>query len=437
MSTAAEMDISAQTTTHDHTSDWQASSPPQNALREGGYGWVCVVCTFFINAHTWGINSAYGVFLSYYISTDIFPGMSALEYAFVGGLSISCALFIAPFATYLDHKISQGFVLNLGAILETVALITTSFAKSNWQLFLSQGACFGFGMGLCFCGSAGVPSYWFQKRRSLANGLASAGSGIGGLAYSLAVGKMIPTLGFPWAMRILGILCFVVNITCANLLRVPTNSRPPSNGAIFSLSLLKSPNFLMVLGWAFLSAFGYVALLFSLSSYSVAIGLTQQQGSLASAFLNLGQAFGRPGIGLLSDKMGRIKIAFSATLLSGILPLVLWIFADSAGLTYFFAIAVGLFAGTFLATAAPLVAEVAGLQNLGGALGIFWFVIGPPTAVTEAIAVRLRNDDNDPKPYLRVQIFVGFMYIGAAACLAWLWFAIRRKRTESKAEASS
>jgi MFS family permease len=193
----------------------------------------------------------------------------------------------------------------------------------------------------------------------------------------------------------------------------------------------------MVLGWAFLSAFGYVALLFSLSSYSVAIGLTQQQGSLASAFLNLGQAFGRPGIGLLSDKMGRIKVAFSATLLSGILPLALWIFADSAGLTYFFAIAVGLFAGTFLATAAPLVAEVAGLQNLGGALGIFWFVIGPPTAVTEAIAVRLRNDDNDPKPYLRVQIFVGFMYIGAAACLAWLWFAIRRKRTESKAEASS
>ena len=24
---------------------------------EGGYGWVCVVCTFLINVHTWGINS--------------------------------------------------------------------------------------------------------------------------------------------------------------------------------------------------------------------------------------------------------------------------------------------------------------------------------------------------------------------------------------------
>lgn len=24
---------------------------------DGGYGWVCVICVFWINAHTWGINS--------------------------------------------------------------------------------------------------------------------------------------------------------------------------------------------------------------------------------------------------------------------------------------------------------------------------------------------------------------------------------------------
>lgn len=40
-------DLSARTITK------QTSNPPP----DGGYGWVCVVCTFLINAHTWGINS--------------------------------------------------------------------------------------------------------------------------------------------------------------------------------------------------------------------------------------------------------------------------------------------------------------------------------------------------------------------------------------------
>lgn len=32
-------------------------SPTPPAFREGGYGWVCVACTFLMNAHTWGINA--------------------------------------------------------------------------------------------------------------------------------------------------------------------------------------------------------------------------------------------------------------------------------------------------------------------------------------------------------------------------------------------
>jgi hypothetical protein len=31
---------------------YQRDVPP-----DGGYGWVCVACVFWINAHTWGINS--------------------------------------------------------------------------------------------------------------------------------------------------------------------------------------------------------------------------------------------------------------------------------------------------------------------------------------------------------------------------------------------
>ena len=30
---------------------------PKDTPPEGGYGWVCVICVTFINAHTWGVNA--------------------------------------------------------------------------------------------------------------------------------------------------------------------------------------------------------------------------------------------------------------------------------------------------------------------------------------------------------------------------------------------
>lgn len=192
------------------------------------------------------------------------------------------------------------------------------------------------------------------------------------------------------------------------------------HSSIFSMTLLRRLDYLTFLLWAILSALGYIALLFSLSSYAVAVGFTHDQASLASALLNLGQAIGRPSVGLLSDYLGRINVAFGASTLAGILCLVVWVFAESLGVLYFFAIVVGLFAGTLFATAAPLAAEIVGIQDLSAALSILWFVIFPPTAVAEAIAVQLRNSVNTPKPYLRVQLFTGIMYLGAGGCLIML-----------------
>lgn len=372
---------------------------------------------------------AYGVFLSFYLSNSIFPGTTAFEYAFVGGLSISCAMLVSPIATYISQKVSTRLVLNIGTTLETLSLITTSFVTQNWQLFLSQGICFGFGMGFCFIGSVGIVSQWFDRRRSLVNGIVASGSGVGGLVYSLATGKMIPSLGFPWAVRVIGILCFSVNTISGNLLR--QRSKPSKKGAAFDLSLLTRLEYILFLGWGFLSAMGYVALLFSLSSYTVAVGHTQSQGSLASALLNLGQAIGRALIGLLSDHFGRVAVPFVATFLTGLFSLVIWIFAKSLGVIYFFSVITGLFAGTLWAAAAPMGTEVVGLPDLPSALGILWLVLTPPTAVAEAIAIQLRDSQADNRPYLRVQVFIGVIYIGAALCLVPMRILLNQKRTAS------
>ena len=121
--------------------------------------------------------------------------------AFVGGLSISMALMVSPFATSTTRLFGTRVTLFIGVALEALALIGASFTHETWQLFLSQGVCFGLGMGFLFVGSVGVVPQWFTKKRSLANGIATAGSGLGGMTYSLATNAMIQSLGVSWAFR--------------------------------------------------------------------------------------------------------------------------------------------------------------------------------------------------------------------------------------------
>ena len=178
---------------HAATSEKQLDVPP-----DGGYGWVCVACCFLINAHTWGLNSSYGVFLSYYLANNYYPGATSLGFAFVGGLSISQALLVSPIATTTTRLFGTRVTLLIGVGFEALALIGASFTHKIWQLFLTQGVCFGLGMGFLFVGSVGVIPQWFTKKRSLANGIGTAGSGIGGMMYSLATEAMIRSLGVEW-----------------------------------------------------------------------------------------------------------------------------------------------------------------------------------------------------------------------------------------------
>lgn len=390
-------------------------SPPQSdVIPNGGYGWVCVGCCFLINAHTWGMNSAYAVFLGFYLDNNVFSGGSALKYAFIGGLSISMALLLSPVSTIVVRKYGTRVCCFLGVFFETLSFIGASFAKEVWQLFLSQGVCFGFGMGFLFIASVNVPPQWFTTKRSLANGIGAAGSGFGGMVYSLSANAGIKSVGLPWTFRILGIVAFAVNMTCALLIR-DRNAQIGTTQIAFDYKLFKRWEFTMLQSWAFLSILGYVVLLFSLPNFASSIGLTSQQGSVVSAIFQLGQMLGRPPVGYFSDTFGRINMAMTMTFLPGLFCLVVWIFATSYGVLLFFAIIGGMVAGTIWATVAPLCAEICGIKHTPSALSITWLVLVLPSTFSEAMALEIVNKSSSK--YLGAQLFAGFMYIGAALCL--------------------
>ncbi|CAK7209613.1 hypothetical protein SCUCBS95973_000499 [Sporothrix curviconia] len=390
---------------------------PVEEFKEGGYGWVVVLAVFLLNAHTWGLNSAYAVFLAYYLNNNVFPDSSAIAYAFVGGLSISISMLVSPIATVSVGRLGTRITLCIGIFFETIAFVGASFTSKIWHLLLSQGVAFGIGMGFIFVASVGIVPQWFTKRRSFANALGTAGSGFGGLTYALATNAMIRNISLAWAFRILAIVSCIVNLLCVVIVR-DRNKHVGSVHVAFRVSLLKHVEYLLLVVWAFFCILGYIIIIFSLPDYAEAVGRTANQGSIIAAMFNLSQGLGRPLIGFLSDPVGRLNVMGLGTLTAGVGALFIWIFAGKyyAGLIIYSLL--GAFAGLLWATVAPVTAEIVGIPLLPSALSVLWILLVAPATCAEVIGLSLRSGTG-PDSYLHVQLFAGLCYI-VAFISGWL-----------------
>lgn len=256
------------------------------------------------------------------------------------------AMILAPLITVFARRAGTQIPMATGAILLASGFIFASFAHQIWHLFLSQGVLVGFGIGFVSIPSMQILPQWFDKRRSLANGISSAGSGIGGLIFSFATQAMINNLSLAWSLRITGIICGVMNLVSASLTRDRNTAiKPPQRG--FDTKLIRRYEVVLQLAWAFISMLGYAVILFSLSDFARSIKLPVSQSSAITAFLNLGTAIGRPLIGVISDRYGRMETSGIITFINGILCFAIWIPAKSYGVTILFAILSGAMLGVF------------------------------------------------------------------------------------------
>ncbi len=256
------------------------------------------------------------------------------------------AMLVAPLVTIVARKLGTRTPMAIGVLIQTAGFISASFASRIWHLYMSQGLLIGVGLGFIYIPSIAILSQWFSKKRSLVNGISSAGSGIGGLIFSFAIEAMIRNLSLAWSFRITAAITCFMNLTAAMLIRNRNSIiRPPQLG--FDTKLLRRPDVLLLLFWGFSSMLGYITLLYSLSDFGRSVGLTKSQAASITAYLNLGTAIGRPLIGVASDRFGRMEVAGLLTLFCGITCFAIWIPAASYGFIIFFAILNGGILGVF------------------------------------------------------------------------------------------
>ncbi|KAF8245475.1 major facilitator superfamily protein [Wilcoxina mikolae CBS 423.85] len=421
------------TPSHSDASTQEKESPPPaytDGIPDGGYGWVCVAACFSINMFTWGIVASYGVYLAHYLSTpSLFPSSHPRDYALIGGLNFSTAMLVAPTITSLARRFGPQVPMLIGVFFLSSGFLLASFAGRIWHLYLTQGVLVGVGVGFVYVPSVAILSQWFSRRRSLANGISAAGSGVGGLVFALSTGRMIETLGVSWALRITAGVVFIMNLLAALIIRDRNLVLKPTQRG-FDTALLRRYDVILLLAWGCVSMLGYITILFSLSDFALSIGCSRGESSVVTALLNLGTALGRPWIGVVSDRYGRIETAGVLTLVCAVSVFAVWIPAANFLCTAVFAVINGAILGVFWVSIGPLCAEVAGMEQLPSLLSLSWLSVVLPTAFSEVVAVKLRTQKPGAE-YLYPQIFAGLSYMVASGIMYELRRVKRKQHREN------
>lgn len=91
-----------------------------------------------------------------------------------------------------------------GSVFQLVGIFCTAEATTFWQLFLAQAICSGIANGLHFCPAMSLLTTYFAKKRAFVVGIAALGSCTGGVVIPIVVQQLLPRVGFPWTVRVIG-----------------------------------------------------------------------------------------------------------------------------------------------------------------------------------------------------------------------------------------
>ncbi|KAF8936935.1 major facilitator superfamily domain-containing protein [Dissophora ornata] len=386
---------------------------------DGGFGWVVVFGAFMIQFCCWGFNFSWGVYEQFYLQNDIFSGATLSQISWSGSIGTASVFLTTPFQSTMVTRFGLRPVIATGAVICGTGMILASFAKTFWQLYLTQGFMYGLGAGMALFTSVAIPVQWFDKRRGLATGITVAGSGIGGAALAPLNRYLISKVGYQWALRIMGIS--TITVLCAVLfclrVRVPAGKK---GGPLLDVAMFKNSGFSIMYINGMLVTFGYLTPIFLLPNFVVNLGMTPEDGAtLVSIFSGI-NAVSRIALGFVADWLGPMNILILSTTFSGLAVLIFWMNTKGFAMAVIFVCVYGVNAGGFNSLFPVVAADVIGLETLAASVGLlysgnfFGNLLGTPLA--SAIIAASGGS------YTWAIVFAGVAPIVAASVLLFIRF---------------
>lgn len=323
-------------------------------------------------------------------------------------LAFTLSLAVMPVAMIVAGRIQdrQGprLVMMVGGAMYGMGVFATGFGSSLTFLYLLYGVFGGLGIGTVYACAIANTVKWFPDKRGLASGLIAAGLGSGAVVFAPIGTALIQSYGVLTAFKILGVVYFVLILTCASLVvkppanYCPAGWRPPvvtaaSPGVIDKnwRDMLTDPMFYVL--WTTYTVGAVSGLM--LIGHAAPIGqevikLTAAMAALAVSCLALANTGGRIFWGWVSDKIGRYNALI--TVYATVAAMMFFLPNVTQFLPFVVVISlVGSCYGGLLGIFPIITADMFGVKNLGMNYGIMFSAVSAAAVIGPRLAAQVKE----------------------------------------------
>ncbi|MTI13336.1 L-lactate MFS transporter [Sansalvadorimonas verongulae] len=288
----------------------------------------------------------------------------------------------------LQDRMGPRNLVIAGAAMVGLGLIASSFVSSPLALLLTFGVLVGTGIGFAYaCLSPSAMKWFHPSRKGMVNGLIAGGFGMASLYIAPMASYLIGEYSISTTFLTLGIgvlviavpmACTIVNPPADYKAEAPAGYKEPAGKKdVHNFTwreMMKTRQFyLMWIAFAFASSAGLM-LIGNITSIALHQGGIQEAAYLVSllAFFN---TFGRIGMGMLSDKIGRVNTLLVAIALQIGNMMLFPTLTGEMGFAIGAAIA-GVGYGALLSVFPSMTADFFGMKNYGSNFGVLYTAWG-------------------------------------------------------------
>lgn len=400
------------------TATVRSCSSGGGVVKDTGWAWMTVVGCFIMNfLVVGGAHKSFGILYVEFVDKY---GTSSSGTVGIIALSQSLCMLLGPVANMLAVRFTSRRVVMVGGLTICVGFFMTVFAPNIIYLYFSYGLLTGVGCALAYSPSIVTVGQYFDKRRTLANGLAVAGSGVGNFAIPPLIRLCVDEFGLAGALLVLSALMLHVCVAGA-LLRPPQMDRRQATShaddqktaaiessvderqsccrtlttccnRLFDWHLLTNTVFLIYGFSAMLIFTGYPSLYIMLPDHAGQIGFSKPRAAFLVSILGLTDVVGRIGFGFFADfnLVPKRVIFVGCMAVAGSLICVLPRIENYVGLAVLCGVT-GVFAGAFFTFLMVLLAEKLGDRRLHSAFGLTAMFMGISLVYSAPITGFLRD----------------------------------------------